>query len=173
MAKIKEKGVEVYDRTLEFATDFREDFKAASGFFQMKIILAALYAGVVAVTILFAPPPPPEWTVNLESVSWGLHNRTAVKVKNLELGGLERVSIEVTGYTIDFNDEKKSGKWRAFRDSFAEGEELELWPEHFVDEKSVPANDSLVVSQIDVYEGNDHLFTFTPKEEKKKKKRRR
>jgi hypothetical protein len=112
------------------------------------------------------------WSVSLDSVSWGLHNRTAVKSKNLDLGDLERVSIEVGGYTFDFNEQKKAGRWRAFRDSFAEGEEIELWPEHFVDEKSVPANDSLVIEEVNVYEGNEHLFRYRPKAKQVKKKER-
>lgn len=136
------------------------DLRDAGGYVQAKVALVALYVVLVAVTAIMARPEPVLATAQRGSIPFGLVNRHFVRVTNVELGDLEMVWLEASGYEIDFDSQRRASKWRHTRQTFNEGETIELWPEDFSDRDNSHPGNGMVIEHIDIIVGGDRLVSL-------------
>lgn len=155
MALDKEKLRALATKAEVFARERWRDFRENSVYFQLKAGLVVGYAVIVVATLVLAPPAAPSYKLRVETLEWGLGQRTMLELQNLKLGTLSGHIIEVQGTVVEFDGKAKSGTWRAPLRRLSEGDSEKLSPEKLLSAKNVPAGDNLTITRVRVYPKDD------------------
>lgn len=144
-----------------------EDFRAESGYFQVKVAMVAAYAVVVIFTILLVPKPPERYDVLVQQVSFGLGHRTIIDIKNLRLGDVEPARIVVTGVGQDYDGRPREGPFEMQISILPEGEKFSVHTDKLKDALKRAAPAKLDVKRVQVYDGDDLVIDHDPNAPKK------
>jgi hypothetical protein len=144
------------------------EFRAESGYFQVKVAIVAAYALIVVTTLVLVPKPPETYEVVVQQVSFGLSHRTIVDIKNLRLGDLEPARIVIDGVGKDFDGKPRPGPFEMQISILPEGQKLSVHTDKLKDSLKRAAPATIDVKRVQVYEDDDLVIDHDPNAPKKR-----
>lgn len=139
------------------------EFRAESGYFQVRVLIVAVYAVIVVFTVIIVPRPPVTYEIAVQQVSFGLGQRTIVDIKNLRLGDVEPARVVVDGVGKDFDGRPRTGSYEMKISILPEGQKLSVHTDKLKDQAQRAAPPHLDVTRVRVFEGDDLLVDHDPK----------
>lgn len=131
------------------------DFRRNTIYLQLKVGLGAVYAVVVLLTLVLAPPAAVTFRASTGSLAWGMGKRTYLELENRDEGTLENVIVEVQGAMVTYDGTQKQGTWTVELPQLAEGEKVRFWPEQMRAPDASPVGDNLQIDRIRIVDAED------------------
>lgn len=147
-----------------------EDLRERSVFYQARLGIIVLYAVVVLMTVIIAPPRVDDVEFRWGKVAFGASYKSYVEITNNDLGNIRDVVVEVSGSGLEFDGKRKNQVWATTVRTLAEGKATRLEHNVFKDakERKYPAPADIDVTYVTLKnEDGDVIAKGKPVESKK------
>lgn len=147
-----------------------EDLRERSVFYQARLAIIVLYALVVLLTVIIAPPRVDDVEFKWGKVAFGASYKSYIEITNNDLGNIRDVVVEISGSGLEFDGKRKNQVWATTVRTLSEGKTTRLEHTAFKDakERKYPAPADIDVTYVTLKDADgDVIAGAKPKPSKK------